>query len=52
MQTKQLIHSKSIGGQGKCETDIERQRLFKVIRSMITFMDKNKELKKIKPPSE
>jgi hypothetical protein len=40
MQTKQLLHSKTTQGLGKCESEDERNRLFKFIRIYLDYVQK------------
>ena len=42
MQTKQLLHSKTTQGLGKCESEDERKRLFSFIRIYLDFVEKKK----------
>ena len=42
MQTKQLVHSKTTQGLGKCESEEERKRLFAFIKIYIDFIEKKR----------
>lgn len=42
MQTKQLLHSKTTQGQGKCESEDERKRLFSFIKIYLDFIEKKR----------
>jgi hypothetical protein len=42
VQTKQLLHSKTTQGLGKCESDEERQRLFKFVKIYLDYAEKKR----------
>ena len=42
LQTNQLLHSKTTQGLGKCESEIERKRLFAFIKIYLSYLEKKK----------
>ena len=38
LQTGKLVHSKRMG-LGRCESDAERQRLFKILKVFVDYLD-------------
>lgn len=42
LNTGKLIHSKKTQGLGRCESEAERQRLFKILRVFVDYLDAKK----------